>query len=247
MYIGYYPICWGLTRCRLRARFGIPGSLANDVCAAAIFPCCYLAQSLNQLDMSDGISASAPRMPDVWACRWAQLLRASHARVAQLAIAAGRSMVTASYVAPEMAALDAAARAAGVTILNECGLDPGIDHMTVARLVARVRARGGAVTSFASVCGGLPAPEAAGNPLGYKWSWSPRGALAAALNGATHLEKGALVSVAPGRLLAAAAPLALRATPAFALECLPNRDSMPYADAYGCAGPALERFFRGTH
>jgi alpha-aminoadipic semialdehyde synthase len=156
-----------------------------------------------------------------------------HARVAQLAIAAGRSMVTASYVAPEMAALDAAARAAGVTILNECGLDPGIDHMAVRRLVDGVHARGGRVTHFLSACGGLPAPEAASNPLGYKFSWSPRGALAAMTNGARFRRDGAEETVAPGgALLAAAAPFALAGFPGFALEALPNRDSLAYLDKY---------------
>ena len=42
---------------------------------------------------------------------------------------------------------------------------------------------GGKVESFISYCGGLPAPEASDNPLGYKFSWSPRGALMNMLSG----------------------------------------------------------------
>lgn len=169
-----------------------------------------------------------------------------HALVARAAIDARLSLVTASYVAPELGALHAEAAAAGVTLLGECGLDPGIDHMTVCRLVRTVRARGGVVTDFASTCGGLPAPEAATNPLGYKWSWSPRGALAAMGNGAHYLRDGADVTVAPGALLRAASPTALSALPAFALELLPNRDSLPYAHKYGIAGPSLRSVLRGT-
>ena len=169
-----------------------------------------------------------------------------HAAVARAAIATRRNMVTSSYVSPALEELHGAAVAAGVTILNECGLDPGIDHMTVSRLVDALAARGGVVTHFSSLCGGLPAPEAANNPLCYKWSWSPRGALVAMLNGATYRDEGARVDVAPGALLAAAARARLASHPAFALEALPNRDALPYAAKYGCEGPHLVRMFRGT-
>ena len=174
-----------------------------------------------------------------------------HRFVTRAAIAARRDMVTSSYAsslvpADELAALHDAAVAAGVTIVNECGLDPGIDHMTILRLVTRVKARGGVITHLSSVCGGLAAPEAATNPLGYKFSWAPRGALVAMLNGATFRDGGASVHVEPGRLLSAARPFSLRSTPALALECLPNRDSTQYAADYGVDGPALLRMFRGT-
>jgi len=73
---------------------------------------------------------------------------------------------------------------ADVTLLNEIGLDPGIDHCSAYALLERVRARGMRVRSFISFCGGLPESRERGAPLGYKFSWSPRGAIAAALNGA---------------------------------------------------------------
>ena len=69
-------------------------------------------------------------------------------------------------------------------LLNEVGLDPGIDHCSALALLDGLRARGRRVVSFASFCGGLPAPENADGPLKYKFSWSPRGVLGAALNGA---------------------------------------------------------------
>jgi alpha-aminoadipic semialdehyde synthase len=169
-----------------------------------------------------------------------------HPIVARACIDARVNMVTSSYVSPALSALHEAAVSAGITIVNECGLDPGIDHMTVAQLIARVKGRGGAVTAFSSVCGGLPSPEAANNPLGYKWSWSPRGALAAMGNGARWLRGGSTQCVAPGALLGAAAPFRLAAFPGFALEVLPNRDSLPYVDAYAAAGAGLADFSRGT-
>jgi hypothetical protein len=73
---------------------------------------------------------------------------------------------------------------ADVLLLNEIGLDPGIDHCSAIKLCNEIHAAGKRVTSFVSFCGGLPAPESADVPLGYKFSWSPRGVLAAALNGA---------------------------------------------------------------
>ena len=69
-------------------------------------------------------------------------------------------------------------------LLNEIGLDPGIDHCSAISLLQRLRSENKRVVSFASFCGGVPAPESAeGVPLGYKFSWSPRGVLSAALSG----------------------------------------------------------------
>jgi Cys-rich protein (TIGR01571 family) len=65
MYVGF-PVCFGVTRARLRAQHGIPGSLAADICLTAVCPCNYLAQALNQLDVADGVTAAAPRMPDIY-------------------------------------------------------------------------------------------------------------------------------------------------------------------------------------
>ena len=71
-------------------------------------------------------------------------------------------------------------------LLNEIGLDPGIDHCSAISLLAKLKDQNKPVRSFTSFCGGLPAPEHAegGVPLKYKFSWSPRGVLSAALNGA---------------------------------------------------------------
>ena len=94
-------------------------------------------------------------------------------------------MVTTSYVSDAIRALDDAAKEAGITVLNEVGVDPGVDHLYAIKKINEVHAQGGKVLEFYSYCGGLPAPEyAEGVPLGYKFSWSPRGVLGAALNGA---------------------------------------------------------------
>ena len=113
-----------------------------------------------------------------------------HTTIAKLCIRHKKHMVTASYVSPEMQKLDGEAKQAGITIMNEVGLDPGIDHLTACEVFGQVRASGGKVTSFVSWCGGLPAPEVSNNPLGYKFSWSPKGVLLAAKNSALYKMNG---------------------------------------------------------
>jgi len=156
-----------------------------------------------------------------------------HASVARLVIKRQKHMLTASYVSAEMESLDEEARKAGVIILNEGGLDPGIDHMCVCRIVDDIHSRGGLVTSFISSCGGLPAPEAADNPLGYKFTWSPRGALLAMMNGAHFREDSTEVTISPGTLLSSVSPFRLASSVALALESLPNRDAFVYISKYG--------------
>ena len=68
--------------------------------------------------------------------------------------------------------------------MNEIGLDPGIDHCSALSLLESLRAQNKEIVSFTSFCGGLPAPEDAEVPLGYKFSWSPKGVLTAASNAA---------------------------------------------------------------
>lgn len=87
------------------------------------------------------------------------------------------------------------AKAAGITVMNEIGLDPGIDHLYAVKMIDEVHAAGGKVLSFLSYCGGLPAPEDSDNPLGYKFSWSSRGVLLALRNSAKYWKDGKVLLV----------------------------------------------------
>jgi len=201
-------------------------------------------------DVSPG-SSSWPRLVELLtdASAALSLLPAfMHAPVGKECVKLRVPLVTASYVSPDVAALHDDALAANVPILCELGLDPGLDHMSAAALIARVRADGGEVTSFRSVCGGLPAPECAfdgGNPLGYKFSWSPAGVISATRNSAQWKEDGATQVVDASELLKSARPLSDgNLGKAFSLECLPNRDALPYMQLYGL--PDAHTFFRGT-
>jgi alpha-aminoadipic semialdehyde synthase len=167
-----------------------------------------------------------------------------HPKIAELCIKAKTDLVTASYESKEMRQLGDSARVAGVKILNEVGLDPGLDHMSAMKMIDEIKDRGGRVTSFSSVCGGLPAPEAANNPLQYKFSWSPRGVISASQNDAQYLWDGQVLQVAGSELLANASPF-LEAWPnEFQLEVLPNRDSLHYQKTYGLDD--ISTLFRGT-
>jgi saccharopine dehydrogenase (NADP+, L-glutamate forming) len=165
-----------------------------------------------------------------------------HVQVAELCIEFGKDMVTTSYVSHEMRALDERAKAAGITLLNEIGVDPGIDHMSAMQVIHRVQRAGGEVTSFRSWCGGLPAPEANTNPFGYKFSWSPRGVLLAGRNAARYREDGKEINIPGEELFDHHWPVKVTGLPD--LEGYPNRDALPYADVYGI--PAARTVFRGT-
>ena len=113
-----------------------------------------------------------------------------HSEVAKVCLRFGKSMVTTSYIQPGMKDLDESAKNAGLLFLNEIGLDPGIDHMTAMRIIDHIHGKGGKVEEFYSLCGALPAPESADNPMKYKFSWSPKGVILASRNSAHYLKNG---------------------------------------------------------
>ncbi|MBI4719743.1 MAG: saccharopine dehydrogenase NADP-binding domain-containing protein [Chitinivibrionia bacterium] len=167
---------------------------------------------------------------------------AYHVDVAKHCIKHKKHLVTTSYVSAAMNALDADARSAGVLLLNECGLDPGIDHMSAMRIIHRVEETGGKIVSFKSSTGALPAHEANTNPFGYKFSWSPRGVLLASRNAARWLENGAERKI-PGEQLFE--NYYIQDVPgAGSFENYPNRDSVPYKDIYGLKD--AHTVYRGT-
>ncbi|KUI52856.1 Saccharopine dehydrogenase [NADP(+), L-glutamate-forming] [Cytospora mali] len=146
------------------------------------------------------------------------------------------------YVSPAMMELDAAAKEAGITVMNEIGLDPGIDHLYAVKTIEEVHKAGGKITSFLSYCGGLPAPEASDNPLGYKFSWSSRGVLLALGNNAKYFKDGQTIDISGKELMGAAKPYYIY--PGYAFVAYPNRDSTPYKERYNI--PEAETIVRGT-
>jgi saccharopine dehydrogenase (NADP+, L-glutamate forming) len=165
-----------------------------------------------------------------------------HVQVAEACLRHACHLITTSYVSNAMRALDGPARESDVLLLNEIGLDPGIDHMTALRVIHRVHQAGGQIAAFRSFCGGLPAPEANDNPLGYKFSWSPRGVVLAGRNSARYREHGRIVEVPNARLFATHFVTWVEGLGD--LEAYPNRDALPYLALYGI--PEAETIYRGT-
>ncbi|KAI8995205.1 Saccharopine dehydrogenase-domain-containing protein [Trametes punicea] len=169
-----------------------------------------------------------------------------HPSVADLCIRNHKHLVTASYISPAMRQLHDRAVAADVVLMNEIGLDPGIDHCSAMSLLESLRAQGKEIVSFTSFCGGLPAPECADVPLGYKFSWSPKGVLSAASNSARFKLWGEECTIDGDDLLRKYFP-DVPLSNVLKFEGLANRDSLPYADVYGLTPfDGVRTIFRGT-
>ena len=165
-----------------------------------------------------------------------------HPEIAATAIRAGVHVLTPSYLSPEMMALDVEAKAKGVLVLNELGLDPGIDHLSACQMMAQVKQRGGKITEFESYCGGLVAPESDTNPWHYKVSWNPRNVVLAGQGGsATFRDGGRNRVVPPHRAFQNARQVEVEGT---AFEGYPNRDSLAYEELYDL--PGVDTLIRGT-
>jgi len=165
-----------------------------------------------------------------------------HSDVANVCLRNRKSLVTTSYIQPGMMDLAESAKKAGVLFLNEIGLDPGIDHMTAMSIIDHIHGKGGKVEEFYSLCGALPAPEAADNPMKYKFSWSPKGVILASRNSALYLKKGRKIFIEPSDLFKDRFNYNF---PGIGdLDVYPNRDSVSYIDIYSI--PETKTMYRGT-
>ena len=169
-----------------------------------------------------------------------------HVPLAEMCLEAGAHFVSSSYISPQMAELDAVARQNGVALVNEVGLDPGIDHLMAHWLVADYRASNsydaGNTLSFISYCGGVPKIP---NAFRYKFSWSPAGVLKALRSPSRSIREFTELSVTKpwDALSEYRAPAPIDET----FEVYPNRDSLPFMADYRF-DPAwnVKEFVRGT-
>eukprot|EP01114_Cavostelium_apophysatum_P004449 TRINITY_DN1468_c0_g1_i1.p1 TRINITY_DN1468_c0_g1~~TRINITY_DN1468_c0_g1_i1.p1 ORF type:complete len:915 (+),score=233.25 TRINITY_DN1468_c0_g1_i1:173-2917(+) len=164
-------------------------------------------------------------------------------QILEACIRCKKNMLNCSYISPQMKELHERAVSAGITCMNEIGLDPGIDHLEAKRVIDEVHADGGKIRSFVSWCGGLPMPESSTNPFGYKFSWSPRGVLTASKAVAKYIQDGKIVEIPGNHLFKRAQPVDI--FPGFSLEGIPNRDCTVYQDMYGITDE-VTTMFRGT-
>jgi len=165
-----------------------------------------------------------------------------HGEVAKDCVELGKHMVTASYVSDDIRALNDEAVKKGLLLLNECGLDPGIDHASAIKIIDEIKNKGGEIVSFKSYCGGLVAPESNDNPWGYKFSWNPRNVVVAGQGTTQYLKNGQIKYVPYNRLFKDTEVLEIEGYGK--LDAYPNRDSLAYIDVYGLKD--IKTMIRGT-
>lgn len=165
-----------------------------------------------------------------------------HLPVATACIRQKKHMLSASYVTEEISSLHQKATEAGITMLKECGLDPGLDHMTAMRVIKQIKAAGGELLSFTSFTGGLVAPESDDNPWNYKFTWNPRNVVLAGKGVASYISRGEYKYIPYQKLFSRTEPIYLEGTGEF--EGYANRDSLSYRRLYGIED--IPTLLRGT-
>lgn len=166
-----------------------------------------------------------------------------HIEVARICLQYSKNLITPSYVTPEMLALDAEARSKGVAILNEMGVDPGIDHMSAMHIIHGLQEKGATLESFESFTGGLIAPESDNNPWNYKITWNPRNVVLAGAGGtARYWQNNTYKFIPYHQLFKRLTYVDVDGYGRF--EGYANRDSLKYKSIYGLED--LPTIYRGT-
>mgnify|MGYP001398234194 CR=1 FL=1 len=166
-----------------------------------------------------------------------------HIKILKDAIDCGVHVITPSYVTDEIKSLDQAAKSKDVVILNEMGLDPGIDHMSAKKIIDEIINKGGELTGFESYTGGLVAPESDNNPWNYKFTWNPRNVVLAGQGGAAKfIQEGKYKYIPYNKLFRRTEIIDIDSYGKF--EGYPNRDSLRYRSVYGLEN--IPTMFRGT-
>ena len=165
-----------------------------------------------------------------------------HILLAENCVFHGKNMVTASYVSDEIAALNDKATEKGVLLLNEIGLDPGIDHMSAKKVIDEIHHNDGEIHTFKSFCGGLVAPQYDTNPWNYKFTWNPKNVVLAGQGTAQFIKNGQYKYIPYQSLYSRLENMNVLEAGAF--EGYANRDSLGYREAYNLAN--IQTIFRGT-
>ena len=166
-----------------------------------------------------------------------------HIEVAKDCIFYKKNMITASYISEEMKSLDFQAKENQIVLMNEIGLDPGIDHMSAMKIMDDIKSKGGKIILFESFCGGLVAPESDTNLWNYKFTWNPRNVVLAGQGGAAKfIQEGTYKYIPYHKLFRRTEFLEVEGFGRF--EAYANRDSLKYRDIYGLQN--AETCYRGT-
>ena len=165
-----------------------------------------------------------------------------HIIVAKDCVKLYKNLVTASYVSKEILDLNDAAIESGVILLNEIGLDPGIDHMSAMKIIDEIKEKGGILSSFKSFCGGLVHPDYDNNPWNYKFTWNPRNVVLSGQGTAQYIEDGKIKYIPYSKLFERTEKMSILNAGEF--EAYANRDSLSYRKPYGIED--VSTLLRGT-
>ncbi|MDF2158816.1 saccharopine dehydrogenase C-terminal domain-containing protein [Algoriphagus sp. CAU 1675] len=165
-----------------------------------------------------------------------------HPTVAKDCLELGKHFFSASYESEEMRKMKSEIESKGLFFLNECGLDPGIDHMSAMRIIDRAKAENEEILSFKSFCGGLLAPQSENNPWKYKFTWNPRNVVLAGQGTSRYIEHGDLKFVPYHQLFRRLETVHFDGLGDF--DGYPNRDSLSYRQVYGLE--KIPTMLRGT-
>tara|TARA_Y100000766_G_scaffold285210_1_gene307079 strand:- start:2877 stop:4205 length:1329 start_codon:yes stop_codon:yes gene_type:complete len=165
-----------------------------------------------------------------------------HLLLAEDCVIQGVNMITASYISKEIKALNEKAEEKGVLLLNEMGLDPGLDHLSAKKIIDEIQSKGGEITLFKSFCGGLVAPEYDDNPWNYKFTWNPRNVVLAGKETAQFIRNNQPKFIAYNKLFKRTELIEVLDEGHF--EGYANRDSLSYREIYGLEN--IPTMFRGT-
>jgi len=166
-----------------------------------------------------------------------------HVQIAKDCIDLQTHLITPSYADKEMRMLNADAQKAGILIMNEIGVDPGIDHMSAMHMIDRIKDKGAKIESFRSFCGGLLAPESDDNPWNYKFTWNPRNVVLAGAGGAaSFIRNGRYKYIPYCQLFKRTDPMYIDGYGEF--TGYPNRNSLLYRTIYGLDDTPT--IYRGT-
>jgi lysine 6-dehydrogenase len=161
-------------------------------------------------------------------------------RVAKAAVKHRVHLVNAFYAVPEVKDLAAQAESRNVTILPEFGLDPGIDLVMLGEAVRSLDE----VEEIWSYCGGIPEPEAAGNPLKYKVTWTFEGVLNSYRRAGKVIRDGTIVQIQDNEMFYPENIHQIDIEGVGRLEAFPNGDAVKYADLLDIAMPKLQALGR---
>ncbi|GAA0880496.1 saccharopine dehydrogenase C-terminal domain-containing protein [Algoriphagus jejuensis] len=167
---------------------------------------------------------------------------AMHPMIARDCIELEKHFFSASYESDFLREMRPEIERKDLFFLNECGLDPGIDHMSAMKIIDDAKAKGEEILSFRSYCGGLLAPESEDNPWKYKFTWNPRNVVLAGQATARYIQTGELKYVPYHQLFRRTETISFRGLGDF--DGYPNRDSLSYRTVYGLED--IPTMIRGT-